>query len=271
MEIKMPHLITQDFKNTALKAAESAKSITLHYFRHLTIVEAKNCSQGWDPVTLADKQAEEKIRHIIETDFPNHNIIGEEYANKITESDYTWIIDPIDGTRAFISGLPSWGTLIGVLYKNEPIFGLMAQPFVGDIFYGDCKTAFLENVNTGYNQQLKTTDTHIIEKSRGFCTTPDMFISKEAIHQYHKFKNSCQTIRYGTDCYGYASLAAGWGEIVFEDSVKNYDIYPLVPIIQGAGGIITSTDGTPFKQGKVIACANKILHQNLLNLLNTNN
>jgi myo-inositol-1(or 4)-monophosphatase len=262
----MQNIISQDFKNTAFKAAESAKLITLQYFRNLTSIETKNSPQGWDPVTLADKQAEEKIRTIIEQDFPNHNIIGEEYPNKITESDYTWIIDPIDGTRAFIAGLPSWGTLIGVLYQGKPIFGLMAQPFVGDIFYGDCKNSFLESKKC--NKKLQTSDTDILKKSKVFCTTPDMFTDIKTINQYHTLKNNCQTVRYGTDCYGYAALAAGWGDIVFEDNVKNYDIYPLIPIIEGAGGIVTAYDGSPFKQGKVIACANKILHKKLLTLIN---
>jgi myo-inositol-1(or 4)-monophosphatase len=264
----MPYSFPENLKQTAFKAVDAANKITLDYFRKITLVQNKKSDNAWDPVTIADKQAEQAIRDIITADFPTHGIIGEEHADKPAQSDYTWIIDPIDGTRAFITGLPMWGTLIGVLHHHKPIFGLMAQPFVGDIFYGDCNTAFLKNHNNEH--QLQTRNITEINDSIMFCTTPDMFTTTDDLHHFNVLKNHCKTVRYGTDCYGYAALAAGWGDMVFEASVNNYDIYPMIPIVTGAGGYVSAPDGTYFTHGSVIASSNAILHQNALNLLNSN-
>jgi myo-inositol-1(or 4)-monophosphatase len=260
----MTYSFPQDLKNTAFKAVTAANKITLEYFRKITCVDDKQSNNAWDPVTIADKQAEQAIRDIITADFPMQGIIGEEYAEKPAQSDYTWIIDPIDGTRAFITGLPMWGTLIGVLHNNKPIFGLMAQPFVGDIFYGDCKTAFLKNHHTEH--QLQTRNITDINDSIMFCTTPDMFNNPDDLRQFNLLKNTCKTVRYGTDCYGYAALAAGWGDMVFEANVNNYDIYPMIPIVMGAGGHVSAPDGSYFMGGSVIATSNLILHQKILTL-----
>jgi histidinol phosphatase-like enzyme (inositol monophosphatase family) len=264
----MTYSFPEDLKQTALKAVTVANKITLDYFRKAILIDNKHAHNIWDPVTIADKQAEQAIRDIISLDFPTHGIIGEEYQDKSAQSDYTWIIDPIDGTRAFITGLPMWGTLIGVLYQQKPIFGLMAQPFVGDIFYGDCKTAFLKNHHYHTEQQLQTRTTSDINDTIMFCTTPDMFQNPHDLNQFNALKNICKTVRYGTDCYGYAVLAAGWGDIVFEANVNNYDIYPMIPIITGAGGYISAPDGSDFTKGSVIASSNKILHDKALALLN---
>ncbi len=267
----MSYVFPEDLKNTAFKAVTLANRITLDYFRKVTSVDNKQPPHVWDPVTIADKQAEQAIRDIISTDFPTHGIIGEEHHDKPAQSDYTWIIDPIDGTRAFITGLPMWGTLIGVLYQGKPIFGLMAQPFVGDIFYGDCKTAFLKNQHHQTEQPLHTRTTNNINDAIMFCTTPDMFQNTHDLKHYNCLKNICKTVRYGTDCYGYAVLSAGWGDIVFEASVNNYDIYPMIPIVTGAGGYISAPDGSFFTKGSVLATSNKILHDKALALLNAVN
>ena len=261
----MPYIFPQDLKNTAFKAVTAANKITLEYFRKITLVDDKQSNNFFDPVTIADKQAEQAIRDIITADFPMHGIIGEEHADKPAQSDYTWIIDPIDGTRAFITGLPMWGTLIGVLYNHKPVFGLMAQPFVGDIFYGDCKTAFLKN--NMIEQKLETRNTTDIDDAIMFCTTPDMFSNPDDLKQFNLLKNNCKTVRYGTDCYGYAALAAGWGDMVFEANVNNYDIYPMIPIVTGAGGCVSAPDGTDFTSGSVIATNNHILHKKILDII----
>jgi myo-inositol-1(or 4)-monophosphatase len=256
-----------DFKNTAFKAIEIANQITLEYFRKNITIDNKQSHDLWDPVTIADKKTEYAIREIIEADFPTHGIIGEEYDDKPAQSEYSWIIDPIDGTKAFITGLPMWGTLIGVLKNNKPIFGLMAQPFVGDIFYGDGQSAFLRQNNTEH--KLTTNNITNISDSIMFCTTPDMFHDVTELAMFNILKSYCKNIRYGTDCYGYAALAAGWGSLVYEANVKNYDIYPMIPIITGAGGCISAPDGSDFKSGQVIASSNQILHNKILKLINS--
>lgn len=250
-----------EIENVAFLAAEAAGKVTLKYFRNLDKIDNKD-QKSFDPVTIADQEAEQAIRAVIEAHFPDHAIIGEEFGTKETKSPYRWIIDPIDGTRAFISGLPMWGTLIGVSYRNQPIFGLMSQPFTGDLFYGDCKTAFLKTpTNTS---QLRVKQTSDLSQARVFCTTPDMFVTSQAQKQFEKIHAACQTTRFGTDCYGFAALAAGWGDIVFESEVQSYDILPMIPIIQGAGGCVTAFDGSEFTQGGVIASCNPVLHEKII-------
>ena len=141
----------------------------------------------------------------------------------------------------------------------------MSQPFVGDIFYGDCRTAFFKNNNTEH--QLQTQKIDNLKNARMFCTTPDMFDNPQDLKKFQHLKNSCQNIRYGTDCYGYTALAAGWGHIVFESNVQNYDIYPIIPIVKGAGGYISAPDGSDFKSGSVIASSDQELHNEILNIL----
>lgn len=255
--------LPQEFINTAFQAAEAAGQITLKYFRNIDAVNNKD-KNSFDPVTIADQEAEKAIRKVIEANFSDHGIIGEEYSDKPQNSDYSWIIDPIDGTRAFISGLPVWGTLIGLLKHGKPIFGLMSQPFVDDLFYGDCQSAYLKNQNG--IQKLKTSGVTELSKARVFCTTPDMFITEKSQQNFDKLHQACKTTRFGTDCYGHTALAAGWGDIVLEDDVKSFDILPIIPIIQGAGGIVTASDGSEFTSGGVLACANKTLHDQVLSL-----
>lgn len=253
----MLHSFPEDLKKTAFKAVEVANKITLEFFRKTLVISNKN-EQSFDPVTLADTQAEQAIREIIAHDFPTHGIIGEEFLEvKAQSSDYQWIIDPIDGTRAYITGLPMWGTLIGVLYQGKPIFGAMSQPVVGDLFYGDGQTSFLKNFSG--EKKIETRSVNSINDATMFCTTPDMFMSSNYSDSFHKLRQACKTVRYGTDCYGYMAVAAGWGDIVFEADLKPVDIIPLVPIIKGAGGVISDLGFDGFKSETILVASSQNL------------
>lgn len=258
----------QKIQDVAFEAIEQASKITLSYFRnaHLSI-EDKRKNNDFDPVTNADKEAEEAIRKVIQSVFPKHNILGEEYGLTDNQSDYNWIIDPIDGTRAFITGIPVWGILIGVTYKENPIFGIMAQPYTGEIFHGDGKQAYLRR---GENETLLKADHHIQDLSQSYSlvTSPDIFHDFADKSKFEKLKSNVLHTRFGTDCYGPMMVAMGQAQIVFETGLSPYDIVPLLPIITGSGAVYSNLEGTKdISKGDVLICANKALHTKALELL----
>lgn len=257
-------ILPEKTKYTAFEAAQKAATITLQYFRKPIIIENKEtANHTWDPVTQADREAEQAIRGVIAQNFPDHNILGEEYGLTDNGSDYCWVIDPIDGTRAFITGLPVWGTLIGLMYQQKPIWGLMAQPFIGEILYGDGqKTYYLRE---DQEIQLTTsTNTHLA-KADMLCTTPDMFNDTSLEAHFNHIASHIRHVRYGTDCYGYASLAMGYTDIVFETGLSLYDYCALQPITEGAGGIMQIT-ATENGKATVLTVSNKALLEKIKDL-----
>ena len=240
-------------KNTIFNAAKAASNVTLPLFRSPLIVENK-LKQGFDPVTEADKEAEKIIRKIIEADFPDHSIFGEELEDKLTSSPYHWIIDPIDGTRAFISGLPVWGTLIGLFKDNKPVAGLMAQPFTGEIYLAINGKS--ELIHKGKITELKSSKTKQLEQAIMFTTTPKLFTTKQQLAAFHDIEDRVRLSRYGVDCYAYSLLAAGQIDLVIEANLKACDIAPLIAIIENAGGIVSTWDRkSAHEGGNIIASA----------------
>lgn len=247
-----------------LETAWKAAAVILPFFRSGLQAENKNAATGadWDPVTAADRAAERVIRTEIEARFPDHGIIGEEFPEKKTDSPYQWVIDPIDGTRAFLCGLPVWGTLIGLLRDGAPVFGAMSQAYNEEIFIGDCETAFL--YRRGEKTKLGTRETVDLKTATGLSTCPDLF-SDEDREGFDLIRRSVKNIRYGTDCYGYAMLAAGCADFVMESGLNLYDIAPLIPIIRGAGGVVSDWNGDESAtSGRILAAGNRMLHQALL-------
>jgi histidinol phosphatase-like enzyme (inositol monophosphatase family) len=240
------------------RAAAAAAAVTLPLFRTPLAVENK-WSVGFDPVTEADKQAETAVRDIIGKAFPDHGIIGEEWAAKETGSAFNWIIDPIDGTRAFISGVPVWGTLIGLMHQGRAIAGLMAQPFTGEIFVSLPGKA--EYRRGGATMPLKTSAVTELAGAKLTTTTPDLFRKVEVEAVWNAFWPQVLQTRYGLDCYGYCLLAAGQIDLVVEAELKDVDIAPLIPIIENAGGVITTWDGGRAEAGgNCVASATRELH-----------
>jgi len=235
-----------------LAASAAAAERTLPLFRTGLAVDNKLAS-GFDPVTEADKGAETAIRAVIAEHFPDHAIIGEEWG-KSGESRYSWIIDPVDGTRAFISGAPVWGTLIGFAIDGVAVAGLMSQPFIGETFLAvPGASRYRRGEVTTANRTSGATE---LAGARVFTTTPKLFDTPALAAKWQAIEGATRLQRFGMDCYGYALLAAGHADLVIEPYLNSYDIAALVPIIREAGGAIACWDGSdPTGGGDVVAAA----------------
>ncbi len=237
----------------------------LPFFRAQTHVSDKRSEGAFDPVTEADRAAELLIRNRIRSAFPDHGIHGEEFDDHNTDAEYVWVIDPIDGTRAFICGLPTWGTLIGLTRNGMPAYGVMNQPFTRERFTGDGRSAHWHGQ---FGQRsLRTRPCERLSDAYLMTTSPHLFAG-DAAARYNAIENSVKLARYGADCYAYAMLAAGHVDLVIETGLKAVDIMPLIPIIEGAGGIVTTWDGAPVRDGgAVIAAGDKRIHAAALHVL----
>lgn len=247
----------QAVEQVLLRACAAAAEVSLPLFRTDPAVDNKD-KAAFDPVTIADKNAELAIRDVIAETFPDHAIIGEEHATKQTGSDFSWIIDPIDGTRAFISGLPVWGTLIGVAHEGRVFAGAMSQPFIGETFLG------LPGASTyqreGQRQSIRTSQITRLEQAKLFTTTPQLFEGKQR-KAFNRLEQKIMLPRYGCDCYAYCLLASGHCDLVVEPRLNTYDIAALIPIVREAGGVVTCFDGSaPDQGGDIIAAATPELH-----------
>lgn len=260
MEIRMK--IEQQFMQ---RIAAAAASQTLPRFRQGGLVDNK-LDAGFDPVTEADREAEQAIRALIRAEFPDHGIHGEEFGFENADSRHVWVIDPIDGTRAFISGVPLWGTLVGLTDNGDAVAGMMSQPFTGEMFWADGAQSYYDG--PGGARQLATRATTSLADATLSTTTPALFqgAKREA---YDRVESAVRLTRYGMDCYAYAMVAAGNIDLVVETGLQPYDIVALVPIIEKAGGVITTWDGGPAEAaGDIVAAATPELHQAALELLN---
>jgi len=263
-------LTSADFdliRRTLLEAADAAALETMPRFRTKLAVENKFVV-GFDPVTEADKQAEIAIRDLIAARFPHHGLIGEEWDPKLSEGVFEWIIDPIDGTRAFISGVPVWGTLIGFMGEGRALAGLMAQPFTGETYVGlPGETHYVRN---GVSEVIRVSDVKELAKAKLSTTTPDLFDKTDTRKAWEAIRPKVLQTRYGLDCYAYCLLAAGHIDLVVEAGLKNVDIAPLIPIIVNAGGVISSWDGGPAEAGgNCVAAATQELLDAALEAINS--
>lgn len=250
----------------AHKLANAAAKVTLLHFRNSAAADDKSGGVDFDPVTAADKGAEASIRDILARETPDHGIIGEEFGVVNEGADYVWTLDPIDGTRSFILGLPTWGTLIGLQYKGEPILGVMDQPFVGERFWNDEHGAWYRGPRG--LQRCQTRPCGDLSRAMLSATTPDMFTGEEEI-RFNRLAKAVRMRRFGGDCYAYSMLALGQSDIVAEASLKPFDIVPLIPIVEKAGGVVRSWDGGTAKDGgRCIACGDPALLPAALAILN---
>ena len=244
--------------------AAAAAAQTLPRFRQANDI-ANKLSGGFDPVTEADREAEQAIRRLIGETFPSHGILGEEFGLSNAGAREVWVIDPIDGTRAFISGLPLWGTLVGQTVDGDAVAGMMSQPFTGELFYADATGARYEG--PGGARTLATRGTRWLREATICTTTPSLFGDSERV-AYDRLEREVRLARYGTDCYAYCMLAAGHVDLVVESGLQPYDIVALIPIIEKAGGVITALDGGPAEKGGfIVAAANAELHAAALAVL----
>lgn len=252
----------------------------LPHFRQRMDVENKLASTlkpegvAFDPVTIADKNAEAALRKFINKTFPDHGILGEEYGAENLDAEFVWVLDPIDGTRAFVSGLPLWGTLIGLYHDGSPVLGAMIQPFLDEIYVGGGNHSWLGAMSDETDlKRLKTSQKPDLSETTLFTTEPALFQQEER-ERYEVLEKSCQLHRYSTDCYGYAMVAAGFGDLTVEAGFQIYDIAALIPLIRAAGGVVTDWQGKPIEglihknRLQVLASANSKIHMDALNIIN---
>ena len=260
----MPNAVYSQFLAFAHEMADAAAAISLPLFRQPTMIDNKQTS-GFDPVTQADRDSELAMRQMIEDKFPSHAILGEEWGAKAGDN-FQWVLDPIDGTRAFISGLPTWGALIALNEKGVPKIGMMDQPFTGERFYAiDGGGAFLRQHQELY--KLLTRACPSLSQAI-ISTTSVEHLADAALSKWQKIAAQAKLARYGGDCYGYAMLAAGHIDAVMESGLQAYDIQALIPIVEEAGGIVSNWQGGDAANGgDVLACGDRALHAEILALL----
>ncbi len=254
-----------DFANFVDQLASVSGDTILPFFRTALAIENKKAG-GFDPVTAADRAAEDAMRTLIRKNFPDHGIIGEEYGEERSGADYVWVLDPIDGTKSFITGMPAWGTLIGLMRFGEPVFGMMHQPFTRERFSGDGGAAH-------YRGPAGNRDLHVRAcatlSDALLATTSPLLMSAADRAAFVRVENAVKLSRYGGDCYAYCMLAAGQIDLIIETEIKSHDIVALIPIIQGAGGVITTWDnGPPQKGGRIVVAGDKRVHQAAMKVLN---
>jgi myo-inositol-1(or 4)-monophosphatase len=253
-----------ELEDFALELAHTAGGIAQAHFRQPVTVENKGVS-SFDPVTNADRAIERVLRTAIVARYPEHGIVAEEEGERPGSGEYTWFIDPIDGTRAFMTGSPLWGTLIGLTRGRKPLFGLLAQPVLEEVFFGGPSGSWL--IKTERRDRLRSRACTSLAAAVLASTHPDMFSGAQAA-AFDALRARCLLTRFGGDCYNYAMLAAGYLDLVVEGQLKPYDIVPLLPVLEGAGCVVTDWDGRPpLAGGNVIAAGSRALHQATLELL----
>jgi myo-inositol-1(or 4)-monophosphatase len=245
-------------------AAVSGDAI-LPFFRTSLGVENKGGAGNFDPVTAADRAAETAMRTLIRQNFPDHGIIGEEFGNERTDAEYVWVLDPIDGTKSFITGMPAWGTLIALTRAGEPVYGMMHQPFTRERFIGDGRGARYHGPAGERALRVR----RCAELSEALLMTTSPLLMQQADREaFGKVEKAVRLSRYGGDCYAYCMLAAGHVDLVIETELKPYDILPLIPIIAGAGGTVTTWEGgAPTAGGRIIAAGDKRIHEAAMKIL----
>lgn len=251
----------------AHELADLAGTVILPHFRKPLTVTNKAGPGAFDPVTIADRAAERAIRRALAQRWPDHGFIGEELGRRHGDTHLSWVVDPIDGTRAFIMGTPLWGTLIGLLDGDDVVLGLMNQPFTGERFWSGASASYVRTPHAK-TRRLRTRACPRLADAILSTTHPDLFTPGTEADAFARLKAEARMSRYGGDCYAYCLLAAGLIDVVVEAGLKAHDVVALIPIIERAGGRITTWDGLPATAGgRVIATGNARLHDQALNLL----
>ncbi len=241
--------------------ATAAAHVTRQMWRKPIPVEAKSDAS---PVTMADKEIERTLRAMIQQKFPEHGVIGEEFGSKNPDARYIWMLDPIDGTSSFMIGRPIFGTLISLCENGKPILGIIDQPILGERWIG------AQRMDTIFNNTKSKTRNRIKISETTLCTTSPLLFKSSDKKKFEQVREKVKYTVYGGDCYSYGLLANGTVDIVLEADLKPHDFCALVPIIKGAGGIITDWEGNELtikSRGNVVACGASHLHEKILKLL----
>ena len=250
----------------AHRLADAARVETLRHFREAIDSEDKAAGGArFDPVTVADRASERAMRAILAEERPDDGIIGEEYGRVEGRSGLTWVLDPIDGTRGFICGAPTWGVLVSVADSGGPVFGVIDQPFIGERFAGGFGRA--EVSGPMGLRTLRTRAARPLSEAIVLSTFPEVGTEVER-EAFHAVSGRARLTRYGMDCYGYALLAAGQVDLVIEAGLETYDVQAPIAVITAAGGIVTDWRGRPAHEGgRILAAANAAIHAEALAIL----
>ncbi|KAA5598249.1 histidinol-phosphatase [Blastochloris sulfoviridis] len=255
-----------DFAAFVDELATASAAAILPFFRTAIGVDDKRKRGQFDPVTDADRAGEVTMRNLITRTFPEHGILGEEFGRERADATWVWTLDPIDGTKSFIAGIPAWGTLIGLMREGTPVYGMMHQPFIGERFTGDGAAARYRG--PAGPRDLVVRPCPSLSDAVLFTTSPLLFAEPD-LEAFRRVEREAKLSRYGGDCYAYCMVAAGLIDIVIETGLDDHDIVPLIPIIEGAGGIVTDwAGGSAAKGGRVVAAGDRKLHEAALKLLN---
>ena len=241
--------------------AEAVRPVSMHYFRSGLGIESKGDAS---PVTIADREAETVMRRMIEAAFPEHGIIGEEHGNKNPDAELVWVLDPIDGTQAFATGKPLFGTLIALLHEGTPLLGIIDMPALDERWVGvRGRTTLFKG------QPASTRSCKSLADAWLYSTSPQMFVPAR-FGRFENLRTSCRRTVYGAECQAYGLLSSGWVDVVCEDTLQPYDYAAMIPVIEGAGGVITDWQGhalTTASEGHVIAVGDPDLHEAVLKAL----
>ena len=251
-----------EYLEFACRLARLAGEAILPQFRRGLAVDNKKAGTGYDPVTEADRTAERVMREEIRRRYPAHGILGEEFGFEAGDG-LTWVLDPIDGTRGFVMGLLHWGTLVALFNGQRPVVGVIRQPVLDETFAGDGARAIYTR---GREQRvLATRPCPELGEALAGTTAPEMFRAGRQAAGFERIRQLARGMRYGTDCYLYGMLAMGLADLVIEANLKPYDVQALIPVVEGAGGIITDWDGgNPAMGGEVLATGDARLHERVL-------
>ncbi len=265
--MSMSEATQTDLVRVAHLLADAARTQTLPLFRSDSLViDDKSGGQAFDPVTAADRGAEKAMRDILSVERPEDAILGEEFGTKSGTTGLTWVLDPIDGTRGFMSGTPTWGVLIAVSDADGPIFGIIDQPYIGERFVGGCGLS--EMAGPHWTRKLATHPPRPLADATVMTTFPEVGTADE-MRAFQAVAQKARLTRYGMDCYGYALVASGQVDLVIEAGLKPYDIQAPIAVVEAAGGIVTDWQGNPAHEGgRCIAAANLAIHAEALAILN---
>ncbi len=253
----MPETLTPDrlrsLESFILELSAEAAAVTLPLFRGEHGVENKS-AHGFDPVTEADRGAEAAIRAAIQNRFPEHGVIGEEYGEDRPEAEFVWVLDPVDGTRAFVAGLPLWTTLIGLRFQGSPVLGVIGQPYLKEFYVGSPATGS-RLISEAGERKLEVRACPALTEAVISTTDPALFNGAE-LGAWTQVRSAARLARLGCDAYGYAMVALGTIDLVAESGLKVWDIEAVTPVIEGAGGLVCDWSGRRLGRqgGQVAAC-----------------
>jgi histidinol phosphatase-like enzyme (inositol monophosphatase family) len=254
-----------DLMATAAEMADVARLATLQHFRSTDLHADTKEVARFDPVTVADRQSEQAMRAVLARRRPQDGILGEEFGTTTGTSGLTWVLDPIDGTRGYLAGTPTWGVLISVADATGPLYGIIDQPFIGERFEGGFGRA--QVMGPMGLRMLQTRQARSLDQAILLSTFPEIGTTDEAA-AFRRVAGCVRLVRYGMDCYGYALLAAGQVDLVIEAGLQAYDVQAPIAVIRAAGGMVTNWHGGPCDQGgQVLAAANADVHAAAMALL----